>query len=149
MKQEDALERLMQRQRPSVPLRAQGLEAEIASAEVRSIHTDARESDHLNGNGAVYADVNESVSQGEKVSEPKRVRTTTRLDAEVDKGLRTLCMDERITKEVWFEAAYLYLAEHPEAMTAVVGMARERYQYRKRAAEWKKLATMQKRLQGD
>jgi len=57
-------------------------------------------------------------------------------------------MDEKITKEVWFEAAYQYLVEHPKVMKVVNGIAKERYQRRKRAAELRKLETMQKRLKG-
>lgn len=89
-----------------------------------------------------------SVSQDDEAELPQLVRTTTRLEEEIDKALRHLCMDEKITKEVWFEAAYLYLTEHPKAMQAVNGVAKERYQRRKRAADLRKLETMQKRLKG-
>ena len=142
---EDALERLMQRQRPSVPPRADGLEPpvkspqQVAVAGNRSGYSDSSESTGI--------DVSMSVSQDE-TELPQLVRTTTRLEEEIDKALRHLCMDEKITKEVWFEAAYLYLAEHPKAMQAVNGVAKERYQRRKRAADLRKLETMQKRLKG-
>ena len=143
---EDALERLMQRQRPSVPPRADGLEPLMKSPQQVSV----------GGNGSGYSDSSEStgvdvsmsVSQGDEAELPQLVRTTTRLEEEIDKALRHLCMDEKITKEVWFEAAYLYLAEHPKAMQAVNGVAKERYQRRKRAADLRKLETMQKRLRG-
>ncbi|MEO1296726.1 MAG: hypothetical protein AAFW75_13130 [Cyanobacteria bacterium J06636_16] len=79
---------------------------------------------------------------------PELARTMTRLEAEIDRALRHLCMDEKITKEVWFEAAYQYLVAHPKAMKVVNGIAKERYQRRKRAAELRKLETMQKRLKG-
>jgi metal-dependent amidase/aminoacylase/carboxypeptidase family protein len=85
------------------------------------------------------------MSQIEESDLPQLVRTTTRLEEEIDKALRHLCMDEKITKEVWFEAAYLYLAEHPKAMKVVNGVAKERW---KRAADLRKLETMQKRLKG-
>ncbi|MDB9527470.1 hypothetical protein PN498_15840 [Oscillatoria sp. CS-180] len=74
--------------------------------------------------------------------------TTTRLEADINEALLPLCMDEKITKEVWFEAAYQYLVEHPKAMKVVNGMAKDRYQRRKRAADLRKLETMQKRLKG-
>lgn len=145
---EDALERLMQRQRPSVPPRANGLGAEP--------HVKSPQQSAVGVNGAGYSDSSEStsvdvsmsVSQGDGAELPQLVRTTTRLEEEIDKALRHLCMDEKITKEVWFEAAYLYLAEHPKAMKVVNDIAKERYQRRKRAADLRKLETMQRRLKG-
>ena len=83
-----------------------------------------------------------SVGQGDESDLPQLVRTTTRLEEDMDKGLQRLCMNEKITKEVWFEVVYQYLAEHPKAMKAVNGMAKERYQRRKRAADLRKLETM-------
>lgn len=79
---------------------------------------------------------------------PQLVRTTARLEEEIDSELRHLCINERITKEVWFEAAYLYLTKQPKALKAVNTLAKERYQRRKRAADLRKLETMQKRLKG-
>lgn len=99
-------------------------------------------------NQSIGFDVNMSIGHGNNSDLPQLMRTTTRLEEEIDKALRHLCMDERITKEVWFEAAYLYLVEHPKALKAVNGVAKERYDRRKRAAELRKLETMQKRLKG-
>lgn len=145
---EDALERLIQQQRPTVSPRSDGLEETSrvksrqpnADAAVTSIYGDADESADV--------DVNMSMSQGEGSDLPQLVRTTTRLEADIDKALRHLCVDEKITKEVWFEAACQYLAEHPKAIKVVNGIAKERYQRRKRAADLRKLETMQKRLKG-
>ncbi|MGD1929265.1 MAG: hypothetical protein ACFB12_10165 [Leptolyngbyaceae cyanobacterium] len=145
---EDALERLMQQQRPTVPPRSDRLDETSrvksrqpdADAAVTSRYSDSDESEGV--------DVSMSMSQGEESDLPQLVRTTTRLEADIDKALRHLCMDEKITKEVWFEAAYQYLAEHPKAMKVVNGIAKERYQRRKRAADLRKLETMQKRLKG-
>ena len=143
---EDALERLMQRQRPSVPPRADGLEPPMKSPQ--QVAVEGNGSGYSDSSESTSVDVNMSVSQGDEAELPQLVRTTTRLEEEIDKALRHLCMDEKITKEVWFEAAYLYLKEHPKAMAAVNELAKERYQRRKRAADLRKLETMQKRLRG-
>ena len=143
---EDALERLMQRQRPSVPPRADGLEPPMKSPQ--QVTVEDNRSGYSDSSESTGVDVSMSVSQDDEAELPQLVRTTTRLEEEIDKALRHLCMDEKITKEVWFEAAYLYLAEHPKAMQAVNGVAKDRYQRRKRAADLRKLETMQKRLKG-
>jgi len=145
---EDALERLMQRQRPSVPPRADGLGAELPVKSLQQVAVEGNGSGYSDFSESTGVDVSMSVSQDDEAELPQLVRTTTRLEEEIDKALRHLCMDEKITKEVWFEAAYLYLAEHPKAMQAVNGVAKERYQRRKRAADLRKLETMQKRLKG-
>jgi hypothetical protein len=145
---EDALKRLMQRQRPSVLPRADGLGAELPVKSPQQLAAGGYRSGYSDSSESTGVDVSMSVSQGDEAELPQLVRTTTRLEEEIDKALRHLCMDEKITKEVWFEAAYLYLVEHPKAMKAVNGLAKERYQRRKRAADLRKLETMQKRLKG-
>ncbi len=143
MTNEDALERLMQRQRPTVPPRSDELVPGMAAGS-----KDEETAGQVDANESGQADVNTDGRQDETVDVPELVRTTTRIEVEIDRALRTLCIDHRFTKEVWLEAAYLYLKEHPELMAVVNDLAKQRYQRRKRAAEFKKLETMQKRLRG-
>jgi hypothetical protein len=109
---------------------------------------DEKTAGQVDANESGQADVNTDRRQDETVDVPELVRTTARIEVEIDQALRTLCIENRhrFTKEVWFEAAYLYLKEQPKAMAAVIELAKQRYQRRKRAAEFKKLKTMQKRL---
>jgi hypothetical protein len=146
MTNEDALERLMQRQRPTVPPRSDELVPGMAAGG-KSEGT----SGQVDVSASGQVDVNTDGRQDETVDLPELVRTTARIEIEIDQALRTLCIGNRhrFTKEVWFEAAYLYLKEQPEAMAAVIELAKQRYQRRKRAAEFKKLETMQKRLRGE
>lgn len=124
MPEDDALKRLMQSKRPSVSPRQESL-----------THS--------------CPDVSTSLSQSADIDLPEVVRTTVRLEESVDKALRQLCLEAGLTKEVWFEAAYLYLAQHPQELEAVNQMAHERLERRKRAADVRKLRTMQKRLSGE
>jgi hypothetical protein len=124
MPEDDALKRLMQSKRPSVSPRQ----------------------DVLTPKGL---DANTSLSQNAEIDLPEVVRTTVRLEESVDKALRQLCLEAGFTKEVWFEAAYLYLAQHPDELKAVNQIAKERLERRKRAADVRKLRTMQKRLSGE
>lgn len=128
--------------------RADGLGAELPVKSPQQAAVGDNGSGYSDSSESASVDVSMSVSQDDEAELPQLVRTTTRLEEEIDKALRHLCMDEKITKEVWFEAAYLYLTEHPKAMQAVNGVAKERYQRRKRAADLRKLETMQKRLKG-
>ncbi|MEP0883762.1 hypothetical protein NDI49_19595 [Trichocoleus sp. ST-U3] len=134
---DDALERLIRQKRPKVPPRAH--EAPTSQEKLKS-----KNALTLNN-----IDVNASLSQDVQTDLPQVVRTTTRIEESIDKSLRHLCTNERVTKEVWFEAAYLYLSQHPEAMNAVNEIARERLSRRKYAADLRKLSTMQKRLSQD
>ncbi len=77
----------------------------------------------------------------------KVVRSTTRLEESIDTALRHLCADEKLTKEVWFEAAYLYLGEHPEAMRVVNELARERLNQRKEIADLRRARTMKEKFE--
>lgn len=124
MPEDDALKRLMQEKRPSVSPRQDLLAPKII-------------------------DVSTSLSQDTDIDLPEVVRTTVRLEESVDKALRQLCLEAGFTKEVWFEAAYLYLAERPQELDAVNQIAKERLERRKRAADVRKLRTMQKRLSGE
>jgi hypothetical protein len=124
MPEDDALKRLMETKRPSVSPRQDSLTPKPL-------------------------DVSTSLSQEPEIDLPEVVRTTARLEKSVDKALRQLCMEEGLTKEVWFEAAYLYLAQHPQELEAVNQLALERLEHRKRAADVRKLRTMQKRLSGE
>ena len=124
MPEDDALHRLMQSKRPSVSPRQEPLTPKPI-------------------------DANTSSRQDSDIDLPEVVRTTVRLEESVDKALRQLCLEAGLTKEVWFEAAYLYLAQHPQELEAVNQIAKERLERRKRAAEVRKLRTMQKRLSGE
>jgi len=124
MPEDDALKRLMQGKRPSVSPRQDVLTPKCL-------------------------DANTSLTQNAEIDLPEVVRTTVRLEESVDKALRQLGLEAGFTKEVWFEAAYLYLAKRPQELDAVNQIAKERLERRKRAADVRKLRTMQKRLSGE
>ncbi|MEC5033103.1 MAG: hypothetical protein SAL07_24665 [Oscillatoria sp. PMC 1051.18] len=127
----NALDRIMnKRSRPAVPSRSDLVN--------ESISLDAKTS--------LSQDIKVNKQQDLKMEMPKVVRSTTRIEESIDTALRHLCTDEKLTKEVWFEAAYLYLAEHPEVMEEVNALARERLKQRKEAAELRRAQTMKEKL---
>jgi hypothetical protein len=130
----NALERLMSRQKPVVPAR------DDVVSEIK--HQDIKTSRH----------------QKLKISNPdhsplpinpdefETVRNTTRIECNIDRALRSVCQKHKITKETWFEAAYLYLAGQPDAMDEVIELASQRLSERKQIADHRRAVTMQKRL---
>lgn len=137
MPEDDALKRLMEGKRPSVSPRL-----DVLTPRPLDVNTSLSQ-DVL---APRPIDVNTSLSQDRETDLPEVVRTTVRLEESVDKALRQLCLEAGLTKEVWFEAAYLYLASQPQALEAINQIAKERLYQRKRAADVRKLRTMQKRL---
>ncbi len=94
-----ALERIMsKRRRPAVSSRADVVSESLGQDVKTSLSQDSSDK---------RRDVVKTNSPQDMI---EVVRSTTRLEKSVDTALRHLCTDERITKEVWFEAAYHYLS---------------------------------------
>lgn len=132
----NALDRIMnKRSRPAVPPRADVVEGSVS----QDVKTSLSQDSNLGRQPDVKTEF--------PIEMPKVVRSTTRLEESIDIALRHLCADCKLTKEVWFEAAYLYLSEHPEAMAEVNELARERLRQRKDAADLRRAQTMKDRLE--
>jgi hypothetical protein len=161
MSQSNALERLMKKQKPTVPARTDVVE-ESVSHDVKT----SQQQDTITSTGqetkveveTPEVTVLHSMSHDSKTSlgqdsetqitlgNFETVRNTIRIESIVDDELRRLCHDERITKETWLEAAYLYLSDKPNEMAEVIQLAQERLQHRKAIADYKRAKTMQQRF---
>lgn len=64
------------------------------------------------------------------------------LEKELDHHLSRYCKDNRITIEVFLEAAWVYANENPEALETIFTEAKRRYGDRKRAGKLRRLITM-------
>jgi len=161
MSQGNALDRLMKRQKPTVPARADVVEESVSpdvkthrqQDTVTSIHQDMKVEDERPMITALPPSSHDSkttLSQDYQTQLApdafETVRNTIRLESTVDDELRRLCSDERITKETFLEASYLYLVENPEVLALVVSLAQERLQHRKAIADYKRAKTMQQRF---
>ncbi len=156
---DDALDRLMnKRSRPKVPHRPN----EVIDAVSQDINTSLSQDMETNSSQSLESsnrqDTKVKKPQGAQTSKRKRekmplpldiktIRSTTRLEESVDTELRQLCTRERLTKEVWFEAAFLYLSENPKALEKVNQLAHERLQQRKEIADLKRAMTMKERVE--
>lgn len=132
----NALDRIMsKRTRPAVPARDDIVNESIAQDAKTSLSQD------------IKTGVGHDSKKNFSLEMPKVVRSTTRLEESIDTALRHLCADEKLTKEVWFEAAFLYLSNQPEAMAAVNEIASERLRQRKQAADLRRAQTMKDKLE--
>ncbi|WP_206756588.1 hypothetical protein [Oscillatoria sp. FACHB-1406] len=144
----NALDRIMnKRSRPAVPPRADIVNESVSQDVKTSLSQDIKTNRQQDINVDRPQDVNTNRLQDINIEIPKVVRSTTRIEESIDTAMRHLCADEKLTKEVWFEAAYLYLVEHPEAMGEVNAIARERLKQRKEAADLRRAQTMKEKLE--
>ena len=64
------------------------------------------------------------------------------LEKELDQSLTRYCKDNRITIEVFLEAAWVHTTANPKAMEEILTEAKRRYADRKRAGKLRRLITM-------
>jgi hypothetical protein len=74
------------------------------------------------------------------------VSFTLRVEDSVDKGLRSLCTAESITKETFLEAAYLVCSENEQIMQQVLEVAKVRRQERRNAGNLRRAEAMTRYL---
>lgn len=81
--------------------------------------------------------------------EKKLVSFTLRVENSIDKGLKSLCTQESITKETFLEAAYLVCIEDKEIMQQVLEIAQARRQERRETGLQRRAKTMSRYLPED
>ncbi len=150
----DAIERLRNRTRATVPARDNSLvkarNTESPDSTIHDLHNDKlTDFSHL-----VEAKVSGTIPVVEELSEeaePVVIRRTVRLEGDVDEALEQLCRRERITRDVFIEATYLVCSSNPEILQEILAVAKTRYRKRKAQGEQRKFQTMEKkyRQQGD
>lgn len=64
------------------------------------------------------------------------------LEKDLDQSLTRYCKDNRITIEVFLEAAWVHAISNPEVMEAILAEAKRRYAERKQAGKLRRLITM-------
>lgn len=74
------------------------------------------------------------------------VSFTLRVEDSVDKGLKSLCTAESITKETFLEAAYLVCSENEQMKSQVLEIAKVRRQERRKAGNLRRAEAMSRYL---
>lgn len=146
MEKSSSLDRLMSnRSRPKVPKRTDFIDEANSQDITPNNSNDVNTS--LSQDVKITINTDEIDKTGQLFEDIITVRSTTRLEESIDARLRHLCTDEKITKETWIEAAFLYLTEHPDGLKKVNEIAQQRLSKRKEIADLKRAMTMKERLE--
>lgn len=132
----DANSRLKQRMRATVPPR----DTSVLKRQSKEEEATAPEKEKLE-----YSPERELSKPTEK--EKKLVSFTLRVEDSVDKGLKSLCTQENITKETFLEAAYLVCLENELLMQQVLEVAIARRQERRETGILRRAKSMTRYLQ--
>src|SRR4028118_1122908 len=134
----DALERLKNRQRPSVPSRDTSLSPSV------DISTSGYQE-------SPSVDISTSGYQENQVSrqEPEQLLTkqsTLRLEASLSQRLSEVCQNNGISREVLIEALFEHYSNDPEAWQAILTEAKRRGERRMQMANLKRAKSMMQRF---
>lgn len=137
----DALDRLKQRNRPTVPNR----DASLASNIQPSTNPDISTSRHR--------EVEISINLEPQVSQPpepeqslKTKQTTLRLEQGIGDRLQDLCRENGICREVLIEAMFEYSEANPDALQKVLTEAINKNEQRQQVANLKRAKSMMERF---
>lgn len=133
----DANSRLKARMRATVPPRDTSL------FKRQSDETDGIDSSEYKLERAAFEKQKRAV-----INEPAQnlVSFTLRVEDSVDKGLKSLCTAESITKETFLEAAYLVCSENEQMKLQVLEIAKVRRQERRNAGNLRRASAMSRYL---
>lgn len=132
----DANSRLKQRMRATVPPR----DTSVLKRQLKEEEATTPETEKL-------SDTPERELSKPTENEKKLVSFTLRVEDSVDKGLKSLCTQENITKETFLEAAYLVCLENELLMQQVLEVAQARRQERRETGILRRAKSMTRYLQ--
>jgi hypothetical protein len=138
----DALERLKQRQRPTVPSRDTSLE---------SLGLDISIPETLDNSMPRSLDIStpESLDKGVSKSQSKNLatkQTTIRLETKLLERVTKVCAKENLSREVLFEALFEHYEQDSEAWESILSQAKEKAGHRLAIANRKRAKTMMQRF---
>jgi hypothetical protein len=142
---DSVLDRIRQnRQRPVVPVRDDTL---ITREQKPESPKDSEAIEMLSETTVVASAPNTNNALEELKTELAKISETNRhsaivLEKELDQTLTRYCKDNRITIEVFLEAAWVHASSNTDAMEEILAEAKRRYADRKRAGKIRRLITM-------
>lgn len=150
----DALERLKQRQRPTVPTRDASLVSEGADTSISiNVDTSIPKTLETHQSHSLQAAKDTSTSRYLEVKKPQDLleqiqtkQSTLRLEAQLSDRLSTVCRENGISREVLLEALFQYYESEPEAWKTVLGEAKRRGEQRQQFANFKRAQSMMQRF---
>jgi hypothetical protein len=131
----DALDRLKNRQRPTVDTRDSSI--------IKSDHDDAGTQNPSS------PDIQISTLPDSKAPPSLEVKNTTlRLETVIGEELQSLCQGQKICREVFIESMFLQVQADPDLLSRILLGAQERQKKRTAVANHKRAVTMMNRLEG-
>ncbi len=137
----DALERIKQRQRPSVPTRDLSLIPESADILISS----NLENENNISPGSVIPSNIEERKLGAKTSIQTK-QTTMRLEVKVSERLSSICRANELSREVFLEALFEYYEADPDAWNKILVEAKIKGEQRQNLANLKRAQSMMQRF---
>ncbi|MCG9890836.1 MAG: hypothetical protein MH252_07160 [Thermosynechococcaceae cyanobacterium MS004] len=143
----DANSRLKARVRATVPTRDTSLfKREVAEDSKVVSQTQAPELTY-NLPDTKQQSINATKHQSNNLQKPQAlVSFTLRVDESIDRGLKSLCSEEKITKETFLEAAYLVCQQNQEMMGKVLEISKCRRKERRQTGVSRRAQSMTKYL---
>lgn len=142
---DSVLDRIRQnRQRPAVPTRDDTLITRVEQSEPpqNSEIVEALPETKVSAAAPSTSDTLEELkAEIAKIPETNR-HSAIVLEKELDQNLTRYCRDNRITIEVFLEAAWVHASSTPDAKEEILAEAKRRYADRKRAGKLRRLLTM-------
>ena len=145
---DSVLDRIRQnRQRPAVPARGDTLITRVQQSESSPLYKIVQHSPEAPLPEAKRSATKTSNALDELKAELAKVPQTNRhsaivLEQELDQALTRYCKENRVTIEVFLEAAWIYASANPPAMAEILAEAKGRYRDRKRAGKLRRMLTM-------
>lgn len=141
---DSVLDRIRQnRQRPTVPTRDDTLITRVEQSEPpqNSEIVEAIPETKVSAAPSTSDTLEELKAELAKIPETNR-HSAIVLEKELDQNLTRYCKDNRITIEVFLEAAWVHASSNPDAKSEILAEAKRRYADRKRAGKLRRLLTM-------
>jgi len=142
---DSVLDRIRQnRQRVAVPPRDDTLINKVQPLEPpeehKAVETLLEAKESLNATSSNDA-LQELKAELAKIPETNR-HSAIVLEKELDQNLTRYCKDNRVTVEVFLEAAWVHASSNPATKKEILAEAKRRYANRKRAGKLRRLMTM-------
>lgn len=144
----DALDRLRNRNRPTVPTRDASLMPSTPVTPPSTVSFDIVTSRYPEFQPPMSPDAPAARASQPTAPEPQLVtkQSTMRLEQNLSDRLQELCRDNSLSREVLIEALFEYGEAHPEMMQSVLEVARAKNEQRQQIANQKRAKSMMQKF---
>lgn len=144
----DALDRLRNRNRPTVPSRDASLMPSAPVTPPSTVSFDIVTSRYPESQSSMSPDAPASRSSQPAAPELQLItkQSTMRLEQGLSDRLQELCRDNSLSREVLIEALFEYGESHPEIMETVLAVARAKNDQRQQIANQKRAKSMMEKF---